>query len=440
MNIAVIGLGYVGCVTTACFAHEGHSVYGVDVNKEKVDAIATGNAPMIEPGLQELVTAGVAAGRIRSTLEIADALEEAELVFVCVGTPAREDGALNLDYVLRVCDQLGDWLAASRRVVDIVIRSTILPGSSEALISRIEEKSGMCAGKDFGFVLNPEFLREGSAIRDFHHPPFTLIGQLDERSGEKVSQLYADIQAPVYRVEPGVAEMIKYASNAFHALKVVFANEIGAICHAYGIDSHHVMEIFVEDKKLNLGPHYLKPGFAFGGSCLGKDIRALVHAARLHELNVPALESILPSNKHQLARVEDLILGLDLPSVGMIGLSFKQNTDDLRESPALDLAERLLGKGVSVDIYDNEISLSRLHGSNRAYLDKVMPHIATHLRDSLDDVIQSARGIIVTKQLSDQEQALITNECGIDHQLIDLVNLGRDFVRRFKGRYHGIAW
>jgi GDP-mannose 6-dehydrogenase len=441
MDVSILGLGYVGCVSAACLARDGHHIVGVDVNPAKVRAVQRGNSPIIEPELEALIQAGVASGRLEATGDTAYAIDCSELVMICVGTPSRANGSLELGYVERVCRDIGRVLASKEAYTVIVVRSTVLPGSAqERLIPLLEAESGKKAGSNFGFCVNPEFLREGSAITDFDHPPYTIIGQLDEQSGEWASQLYAHVDAPLYRVPLGVAEMAKYASNAFHALKVVFANEVGNVCQAHGIDSHQVMDIFVRDTKLNLSPAYLKPGFAFGGSCLGKDLRALLYAARQRDVRVPVLQSILPSNQLQVQKAVDILLREGRRKVSIIGLSFKPSTDDLRESPAIDLVERLLGKGFDLHIYDREVSLGRLHGSNRAYVDQVIPHVGSLMRSSMEEVVGAAEVVVVTKRLSCDEQERLLALLRPSQMLIDLVRLDGQKLKEFKGQYRGIGW
>lgn len=441
MNIAVFGLGYVGCVSTACFARDGHHVIGVDVNLEKVESIREGKSPIIEPRLGDLIQQGVDAGRIEATDEASHAINHADVAMICVGTPSQPNGSLDLTYVERVCQDIGQSLANKSSYIVVVVRSTMLPGNAQdRLIPILESTSGKQAGEDFGFCVNPEFLREGSAIADFDHPPYTVIGQIDDRSGGPVAQIYSNIDAPLHRVPLGVAEMVKYASNAFHALKVVFANEIGNVCDAYGMDSHQVMNIFVQDTRLNVSPYYLKPGFAFGGSCLGKDLRALLYAARQGDVRLPVLESVLPSNQLQIQKVLNLLTRSNKRRVGLVGLSFKPNTDDLRESPAVELAERLIGKGFELSIYDREVSLSRLHGSNRAYIDRVIPHIGSLLLSSLEETVGTAEVVVVTQRLSEDEQRQLLDALQSEQMLIDLVRLDGQGLQAFEGDYRGIAW
>jgi GDP-mannose 6-dehydrogenase len=282
-------------------------------------------------------------------------------------------------------------------------------------------------------------LREGTAIADFYSPPYTVVGELDERSGELVSQLYKQIQAPLFRVSLGVAEMIKYASNAFHALKVVFANEIGNISQMYNIDSHEVMDIFVQDTKLNLSPYYLQPGFAFGGSCLGKDVRALLYSARRQDVSVPLLEAIIPSNQLQIQKAIDILIRENRRRIALIGLSFKSNTDDLRESPAVELAERLLGKGFDLAIFDEEVSLNQIHGSNRLFIDQVLPHLSSLISSSLQAAVSAAEAVVVTKKLSRNEVAQLISLLRPEQVLIDLVRVDGQVIGT-TGIYHGISW
>ncbi|WP_299026747.1 nucleotide sugar dehydrogenase [uncultured Thermanaerothrix sp.] len=440
MHIAILGLGYVGCVSLACFARDGHHVIGVDINPAKVQSICAGKSPLTEPGLEELLSQGVNAGLIQATEDVTYAVHHADVVMICVGTPTRDNGSLDLTYVERVCRDIGQAMRAMDKYIVVAVRSTILPGyAQEHLIPILESASGKRAGIDFGFCINPEFLREGSAIWDFDHPPYTLIGEIDNRSGESLASLYAHIPAPLYRVPLGIAEMVKYASNAFHALKIVFANEIGNVCQAYGIDSHEVMRIFVQDTKLNISPLYLKPGFAFGGSCLGKDLRSLLYAARVRDVHLPLLESILASNQLQVQKAVDMLLRLNKRRIGLIGLSFKPGTDDLRESPSVELAERLIGKGFSLFIYDREVALSRLIGSNREYIERVIPHLNSLLY-SLEETVLNSEVVVVTKRLDGREEEYLFELLKADHVLVDLVRLDLSHLKAFRGTYYGIAW
>ena len=441
MKIAIFGLGYVGCVSAACLVRDDHQVIGVDVNPVKLETIRAGKSPIIEPGLEALLAEGVKNGRLTTTDDTETAVFEAEIIIVCVGTPSQKNGGLDLGYVENVCEQIGRALRQKETYTVVAIRSTILPGvSHNSLLPILEEASGKTAGVDFGFCVNPEFLREGSAIKDFDNPPYTIIGQVDERSGYTLAKIYQDIDAPIHFVSLGVSEMVKYASNAFHALKVAFANEIGNISKAYGVDSHQVMDIFIQDTKLNLSPVYLKPGFSFGGSCLPKDVRALLYAGRQKDLNLPVMEAILPSNELQTQKALEMLMAHGKKTIGLVGISFKSDTDDLRESPAVELAERLIGKGFNVNIYDREVSLNKLHGSNKAYIDQVMPHIGSLMMPTLEDAVQASETIVVAKQPSSQEYDQLLALLTPQHTLIDLVRLNGRQVSDFGGTYDGICW
>jgi GDP-mannose 6-dehydrogenase len=441
MNIAVYGLGYVGSVSMACFAKDGHHVFGIDINRHKVESINAGLSPIIEPGLGDLLEKACRDGHISASASGSQAIREAQIALVCVGTPSRLNGSLDTTYIERVCRDIGRDLAEKTGYTVIAIRSTILPGTArDLIIPLLETASGKKAGKDFGFCLNPEFLREGSAIADFYNPPYTVIGELDEASGSLLAELYAHIDAPVFRVPLGEAEMVKYASNAFHALKVVFANEIGNLCQMVGVDSHKVMDIFIRDGKLNLSPYYLKPGYAFGGSCLGKDLRALLYTARQRDLDLPVLQSILPSNNLQVAKAISLVQANGSRKVGIIGLSFKKRTDDLRESPILEMAEHLVGKGYEIRIYDREISLSQLHGSNREYLEKTIPHITSLMQNTIRETVEESETIVVAKQLSKDELLELETHLIPGQTLIELVRLEQGNFSIDDEARHGICW
>jgi GDP-mannose 6-dehydrogenase len=440
MRVVVLGLGYVGCVSAACLADAGHSVTGVDVNPDKVRAILESRSPIVEPGLEALIAGQRASGRLEATTSAEEALRGAEVAVVCVGTPSRPNGSLELKYLERVAEQIGESIRGGARDLVVVLRSTMLPGTHARILSILEAASGGIAGTDFGLCVNPEFLREGSAISDFGHPPFTLIGELDAASGDRAAALYAHLTAPLHRVSLGVAELVKYASNAFHGLKVTFANEIGTISQAYGVDGTQVMALFAQDTRLNLSPYYLKPGFAYGGSCLGKDLRAINFAAHQKDLRVPVLESVAESNQMHVRRAADLVLAEGRRRVGVIGLSFKSATDDLRESPAVELVELLLGKGLDVRVYDHEVSLSRVYGANRDYIEQVLPHIGSLLRTDLEQVVSESDILVVTKRLPAGQTDAFLAGIRADQVLIDLVNLRDAMPDGFAGGYRGIAW
>ena len=364
MKISIFGLGYVGSVSAACLADAGHDVLGVDVDEKKVANINAGLSPVLEPGLPELIADVVRSGKLRAT---SGELQDSDLSIVCVGTPSNENGSLCLDYVRRAVQQIGAFIASRSTYHVVCIRSTVLPGTTESLVIPVlEQTSGKKAGRDFGVCMNPEFLREGSSIRDYHCPPFTVIGELDQRSGDVIAQLYAGLPAPMIRTPLAVAEMVKYAGNAFHALKITFANEMGLLCKRLGVDGTTVLDVFCQDQKLNISRAYLQPGFAFGGSCLPKDLRALLYKAKELDLEPPVLRSILASNTNQIEEAYRLIKKTGKKKIAMVGLSFKPGTDDLRESPIAELIEMLIGKGHEVAIFDEDVSLARVYGSNRA--------------------------------------------------------------------------
>jgi len=411
---------------------------GVDVNPMKVDMVNAGQSPVIEPGLDDLIAEGVNAGRLRATTEAAEAVSASDVSLICVGTPSDDNGNLNLTYVERVCQDIGQALARKDGYHVVVVRSTMLPGSTEErVIPTLEGSSARRAGQDFGICFNPEFLREGTAVYDFHHPPFTLIGQYEGRGAEIVADLYAGVDAPLRIVPLKVAEMVKYANNAFHALKVTFANEIGNICKRQGVDSHQVMDIFCMDEKLNLSPYYLKPGFAFGGSCLPKDLRALLYHGHRLDLNLPVLEAILLSNELQVKIGVEMIRRTGKKKVGVLGFSFKAGTDDLRESPLVELIETLIGKGYQVSIYDKNVSLARLHGANRVYIEREIPHIASLMCNSLDEVLASSEVIVIGNKAPEFRN--VSQRIRPDQTIIDLVRISQE-IDRSDARYEGICW
>ncbi|MFL6215334.1 MAG: nucleotide sugar dehydrogenase [Blastocatellia bacterium] len=437
MTLSIFGLGYVGCVSAACFAREGHEVIGVDVNQVKVDIINSGRSPIVEPGIEELINEAVGAGRLRATTDTADAVANSDASLVCIGTPSNSNGSLNLTYIKRACQQIGEAIAAKSRYHIVVMRSTMLPGTIEqTVIPTLEVYSGKRAGRDFGVAINPEFLREGTSIYDFNHPPFTLIGADNEDTSGPLARLYANIDAPLLVVRVKEAEMVKYACNTFHALKVTFANEIGNLCKAMNVDSHQVMEVFCKDTKLNLSPYYLKPGFAFGGSCLPKDLRAINYKAKELDVDVPMLGSILASNRRQVERVVEMVLATGRKQVGVLGLSFKSGTDDLRESPMVALIETLLGKGLRLSIYDRDVELARLFGANKEYIEREIPHISSLMCADLSRVIEHAEVLIVGKK-EDEFRALADSILS-GRTVIDLVRMFDAHDNR--PHYHGLCW
>jgi GDP-mannose 6-dehydrogenase len=435
MKITVFGMGYVGCVTAACLAQEGHDVVGIDVDSNKVDLINSGQSPIMEAGLDEMISQGLAAGRLHAALK---AEELRDISLVCVGTPSNENGSLDLGQLLRVCEEIGLLLGQTDSYHVVNIRSTVVPGTVESLIiPLLEQKSSRKAGLDFGVCMNPEFLRESTAVKDFYHPPFTVIGALDQTSAKVALQLYQGIEAALEIVPIKVAEMIKYACNSFHALKVSFANEIGNLCKVLGIDSWRVMDIFCKDNKLNLSSYYLRPGFAFGGSCLPKDLRAIVHLARQKDVDVPVLGSVLASNQLQIDRAFNLIKRTGKMKVGVLGLSFKSGSDDLRESPTVALVERLIGKGYRVSIFDDDVSLSELRGKNRQFIERTLPHISSLMKTSLPEVLAQSEVLTLCKKQPEFEAVVAAANGTVP--VIDLVRvLGNGAPK--SPLYEGICW
>jgi GDP-mannose 6-dehydrogenase len=436
MKISVFGLGYVGCVSAACFAREGHEVLGVDVSLNKVEIINQGSSPIVEPGIGDVISEAVSAGRLHATTDSAAAIQRSEVSLVCVGTPSNANGSLDLRYVDRVCREIGAALKEKSDRHVIVIRSTMLPGTiRDTVVPALEEASGKTAGADFGVCINPEFLREGTSLKDFYAPPFTLIGADDEETANVLRELYTAIDAPLIVTSTGTAEMVKYVCNCFHALKVGFANEVGNICKALGVDSHEVMDIFCKDTKLNLSPYYLKPGFAFGGSCLPKDLRAITYKAKELDVEVPVLSAILPSNRLQIEKALDLVLRTGKKRIGVLGFSFKAGTDDLRESPMVSLIETLIGKGYQLAIYDRDVSLARLFGANKEYIEREIPHISQLMCATVDEVLASAEVIIIGNKAPEFRE--IENKLRDEQQVIDLVRL---FEKTSGDSYQGICW
>jgi len=437
LKISIFGLGYVGTVSAGCLASEGHEVIGVDPVQTKVDLISGGRSPIIEAEINEMIASCVQQGRLRATTDHMEAIRNSELSFVCVGTPSQSNGNLDLKYIRRICEQIGQALKETTARHTVVIRSTILPGTMHKIvIPTLEEASGKKAGTDFGVCHNPEFLREGSAVKDFHAPPKTVIGELDEASGSQLAKLYGKLNAPLIRTDLETAEMVKYVDNSWHALKIGFANEIGNLCKAFSIDAHRVMNIFCQDKKLNISPAYLLPGFAFGGSCLPKDLRALAYQAKVHDLALPILTSILPSNELQVARGLQLIMDKGHKRVGVLGFSFKAGTDDLRESPIIEVIERLLGKGYDLRIYDKNVNIASLVGANRDFILNRIPHISKLMVNGIDAVLEHAQTIVIGNK--DPEFQTVPERLGAEQLLVDFVRISDR--RSDNGKYDGICW
>jgi len=438
MHVSVFGLGYVGSVSAASFADDGHTVVGVDVNPDKVASLNEGRSPIVEKGLDELIRQNAANGRLRATTSTKDAVDSTDLSLICVGTPSRRNGSLDLTYLERVSEQIGEALQDKNAYHVVVVRSTVLPGTThDVVIPALERTSGKKYGTGFGVTVNPEFLREGTAIDDFRKPPMTLVGHNYASDAQPTAALYGSVDAPLVNTNIRTAEMIKYASNTRHALKVCFANEVGNLCKRLDIDSHEVMDIFCRDEKLNLSSYYMKPGFAFGGSCLPKDVRAMQYRAREADLEMPVIQAILGSNQLQIQHAIDMVVESGKKRVGLLGFSFKAGTDDLRESPIVILAEALLGKGHSLSIYDRNVSIARLVGANKEYINTQIPHLSSLLRDSIDEVLDSSDVIVVGNGSPEFVDAL--KRTRRDQTVIDLVRAKVDRAD-VPAAYTGICW
>jgi GDP-mannose 6-dehydrogenase len=438
MRISVFGLGYVGAVTAGCLAKEGHEVIGVDLNQSKVNLINQGQTPIIEKDIGEIIEASVVKNQLSATTDVAKAMAATDMSLICVGTPSQLNGSQDLKYVRRVCEEIGTVLMHKQDFHVVVMRSTMLPGSMRnVVIPLLEEFSSKKVGHGFGVCNNPEFLREGTAVYDFFNPPKTVIGETDIRSGDALGKLYEKLNAPLIRTGVDTAEMIKYADNVWHALKVGFANEIGNICKESGIDGHKVMEIFCKDTKLNLSPYYMKPGFAFGGSCLPKDVRALSYKGRSLDLDLPIINAILPSNEKQIERGLKMITGKNSKKVGILGFSFKAGTDDLRESPIVEVVERLIGKGYDVKLYDRNVNIAKLVGANRDYILNHIPHISKLMADSMDEVLEHAETVVIGN--GDTEFKTLNTRLRTGQSLVDFIRISDD-PRSFGANYDGICW
>jgi len=437
LSISVFGMGYVGSVTAACFAHVGHHVTGVDVSPAKVEMMAAGRSPIIEARMSELVEEAHKAGRLCATTDAAEAIRNSEISFVCVGTPSLRSGKLDLGYVERVVHEIGVALKQKNSYHVIVLRSTVLPGTTESLvIPTVEMASGRRAGTDFAVCYNPEFMREGTAVADFLQPPYTVLGAQDPKHLAVARKLYETIPGAVFETSIPVAEMVKYVCNAFHAVKIGFANEVGTLCKSLGVDTEAVTKIYTSDTKLNISPAYLSPGFAFGGSCLPKDLRALGHRAKELDLGLPLLDSILPSNTLHIDRAVEAVLRTGKKKVSFLGLSFKSGTDDLRESPQVQMIKRLLGEGCQVRVWDRDVSLGRLAGSNRQYIEEVIPHIGSLLSADLEEVMRGGEVVVVATRI---EKGQLARCLAKEQIVIDLINLS-SASRPEAASYQGICW
>jgi GDP-mannose 6-dehydrogenase len=438
MRISIFGLGYVGAVSMACLARDGHQLVGVDVDPNKLELIRSGRSPIVEEGIQELTKQVVADGRVTVTNHAGEAILATELSFVCVGTPSSPNGSQDLGAIQRLAEQIGVALKNKDAHHVVVIRSTVRPGTVEDLIQPIIEKhSGKQAGREFSLCFQPEFLREGTSIKDYDRPPFTIVGVSDERAAAALRTLFGHLPCEFITTSIRSAEMMKYACNAFHAVKVAFANEIGRISQGVGVDPHEVMRLVCLDKQLNISPAYLRPGYAFGGSCLPKDLKALLYMAKMQDVNLPMLGAVLPSNRVHIDHAIDYVLAQGKRRVTMAGLSFKAGTDDLRESPLVTLAERLIGKGLQLKIYDPEVNLSRLMGANKRYIEESIPHIAQVMTDNIASAVRDSDVVVVGLKTADVLQAL-EQELKPEQKLLDLVMLPNRSALR--AHYRGMCW
>jgi GDP-mannose 6-dehydrogenase len=436
MRISIFGLGYVGAVCAGCLSARGHEVVGVDVSTAKIDLINNGKSPIVEPGLEALLQQGIDTGRLRGTTDVAGAIRDTELSMLCVGTPSKKNGDLELDYIESVCREIGFVLRDKTQRHTVVVRSTVLPGTvKNVVIPILEDCSGKKAGVDFGVAVNPEFLRESTAIKDYDHPPMTVIGELDKQSGDALESLYSELDAPIIRKDIEVAEMIKYTCNVWHAAKVTFANEIGNIAKAVGVDGREVMDVVCQDKTLNLSQYYMRPGFAFGGSCLPKDVRALTYRAGQLDVEHPMLGAIMRSNVAQVQNAFDIIASHDKRKVALLGLSFKAGTDDLRESPLVELAEMLIGKGFDLSIYDSNVEYARVHGANKDYIESKIPHVSSLLNSDFNQVVDGSDIIVLGNR--DERFRALAQHAPEGKQVVDLVGFMKHTTN---GTTEGICW
>ena len=437
MNISIFGLGYVGVVSAACLADRGHKITGVDVNETKVDMLHSGISPIVEKDLPELLFCAKEKGLISATTDAEKAIETTDISLVCVGTPSRANGSLNTSFIENACAQIAQCLKAKRGHHILVFRSTVLPGTNrEIIIPALESISGKAEGKDFFVAFNPEFLREATAVYDFNNPPKTVVGTNTAATADAVLKIYDGLPGPRITTSIETAEMVKYVDNNFHAVKITFANEIGHICKKLGVDSHEVMDIFMQDTKLNISTTYFKPGFAFGGSCLPKDLRAINYMAKMFDLDTPLLHSLIHSNSVQVLSTIKKIMSFGKKKVGIAGISFKAGTDDLRESPIIDIIETLLGKGYDLKLYDKNVSFAALMGANKQYINEHIPHIASLMVASLEELLEDREVIVIGN--NDNEFKRLLADSREDQIIYDLVRIG-DISNAGKN-YHGICW
>lgn len=437
MNVSIFGLGYVGAVSAACLSKEGHTVIGVDPNPTKVELINAGKSPVVEELVEDYIAEGVQGTFLRATANGHEAITESEMAFICVGTPSQKNGDLDLQFVEHVMEEIGFVLREKKDFFVVVLRSTVLPGTTKNMVIPILEKvSQKKAGKGFGVCFNPEFLREGSGVKDFLNPPKIIIASTDELSKEMFLKVQSPSNIPLIATDFETAEMVKYVDNSWHALKVGFANEIGAISKALSLDGQEVMEIFCKDTKLNLSEKYLKPGFAFGGSCLPKDLRALNYKTRSLDMDLPILGAVMPSNHLHVIRAFHMVTSLKSRKVGVVGLSFKTGTDDLRESPIVDMVERLIGKGYEIKIYDPDVNVASLLGANREFIEQHIPHIAKLLAEDMKSVLSFAETLVIGKNIKEVEH--IFEKLSPSQHIVDLIRLEKG--ERDWENYHGICW
>lgn len=433
MNISIFGLGYVGCVGMGCLASEGHKIIGVDINEDKINFVNQGLPTIVEPGIDAIFQKQHALGNIKATRNYIKAIEESEISFICVGTPSSKTGHLDLSYIYQTAKEIGEGLRLKQRFHIIVIRSTVIPGTNKKVGELIEEVSGLKRNKQFAVVSNPEFLREGTAIDDYNNPPLTVIGVENGTAKALMLELYSHLRTPIEIVSIGVAEMIKYVNNSFHALKVVFANEVGEICKTNNIDSHDVMRLFCMDNQLNISSYYFKPGFAYGGSCLPKDLRALRTMAHDSYLYTPVLNSIEESNQLVINKVVEKIISEKHCKIGVLGLSFKAGTDDMRNSPIINAIEILNGKGYKIKVFDKNVSISRLLGKNKRLIEEKLPHLNLMLQDRIETITEWAETIVITNKDESFRSLNLKN----DQRIFDLVRISE--LEKLNN-YEGLWW
>ncbi len=438
MKISIFGLGYVGAVSLGCLARDGHEVYGVDIDQVKLDLIASGQTPIIEEGMAELMANVADSGLVKVTQDVDEAIQNTEVSFICVGTPSASNGSQDQSALLRLSEQLGEAIANKNEHHVFVLRSTVTPGTLEDVMRPIIEKtSGKKDGVDFDLCFQPEFLREGTSIKDYDNPPFTVIGTHSEKAEEKLKSLFGHLPCDFHVCSIKTAEMLKFCCNDFHALKITFANEVARLSQSLGVDPHEVMGLICKDTHLNISPAYLKPGFAFGGSCLPKDLRATVHMAKMRDVEIPMLAGVLQSNKIHTDHAINEVLSTGKRKIGMIGLSFKSGTDDLRESPMVTITEQFIGKGLDLSIYDPEVNLSRLLGANKKYINESIPHIGELMVDDCEEMIKNSEVVIVG--LNDKELIDLIHKNIRSAQIVfDLVNIPDS--DKLNCDYRGICW